>query len=165
MFKTHQLFYYSAFLLAFRNCHVTAKETVRFNEIPLASILPRDTMSWIAMEGSKSNNNILIWYILSMHILMLWQGYIIIHYTTLSFKIISFYGIAYLGAVDTHIFGIRQHYHVESIVYPEWITVEGTLVVRTLPPSGEKKKKGLHPEVNLQNKSNKMLALHLSFCS
>lgn len=53
-----------------------------------------------------------------MHSLTLWQGYIIIHYTTLSFKIISFCGIAYLGAVDTHILGIRQHYHVESIVYP-----------------------------------------------
>lgn len=49
---------------------------------------------------------------------MLWQGYIIIHYTTLSFKIISFCGIAYLDAVDVHIFGIRQHYHIESIVYP-----------------------------------------------
>ena len=50
----HQLFYYSASLLAFRNCHVTAKGTVRFNEVPGASILPRDTMSWIEMEGSKA---------------------------------------------------------------------------------------------------------------
>lgn len=49
---------------------------------------------------------------------MLWQDYIIIHYTTLSFKIISFCGIAYLGAVGMHIFGIRQRYHVKSIVYP-----------------------------------------------
>lgn len=56
---------------------------------------------------------------------MLLQGYIIIHYTALSFKIIIFCGIASLGAVDMrHLFGITQHYHVESIVYPGHLKVE-----------------------------------------
>jgi len=34
---------------------------------------------------------------------MLWQGYSVIHYTTWSFRIVSFCGTAYLGAVDIHI--------------------------------------------------------------
>lgn len=58
------------------------------------------------------------WYDMSLQYLMAWQGYLITHYTTWSFKIISFCVIAYLGAVDMYMLGIRQHYHVESIVYP-----------------------------------------------
>lgn len=80
-------------------------------------MLSRDNMSWIGMEESKSYDN-MYRYDMSVHYLMPWQGYLIRHYTTWSFKIVSFCGIAYLGAVDMHMFGIRQHYHVESIVYP-----------------------------------------------
>lgn len=80
-------------------------------------MLSRDNMSWIGMEESKICDN-MYRYDMSVHYLMPWQGYLITHYTTWSFKIVSFCGIAYLGAVDMHMFGIRQHYHVESIVYP-----------------------------------------------
>lgn len=74
-------------------------------------------MSWIEMEESKSYDS-MYQYDMSVHYLMAWQGFLITHYTTWSFKIIRFCGIAYLGAFDMHMFGIRQHYHVESIVYP-----------------------------------------------
>lgn len=72
----------------------------------------------VGMEMEESKTCDMYRYDMSVHYLMAWQGCLITHYTTRSFKIISFCGIAYLGAVDTHMFGIRRHYHVESIVYP-----------------------------------------------
>lgn len=65
-------------------------------------MLSRDNMSWIGMEESKSYDN-MYRYDMSVHYLMPWQGYLITHYTTWSFKIVSFCGIAYLGAVDMHV--------------------------------------------------------------